>query len=92
MEKEVTVLEGQSLFDLAVQTAGSVEAVFALAVANGLGITGTLQPGQLLATVTVREQGIYAYYRAKGLAPATGRVELPGGIGYMGIGIDFIIS
>ena len=50
---EVKAKDRQSLLDMAVQTAGSVEAAFRLSAANDIGITDTLEDGQVLNTVPV---------------------------------------
>lgn len=46
---EVKAKDRQSLLDMAVQTAGSVEAAFRLSAANDIGITDTLEDGQVLS-------------------------------------------
>ena len=87
---EVKVKDRQSLLDMAVQTAGSMEAAFDLAVANGVSLTATLKDGQVLATVR--------YYSVQKIMPATAlsREEISvlerGGIGFMGIEMEFIVS
>ena len=43
---EVKVKDRQSLLDMAVQTAGSMEAAFGLSAANGVSLTDTLADGQ----------------------------------------------
>jgi len=93
----ITVLQGQSLFDIAVQEFGSVEAIHALATLNGLSVTDELVPGTLLQKTIVVDKRIATYYSNKGLMPATAgtadaEVVIQGGLGYMAIGIDFIIS
>ena len=86
--KKIKVLNNQSLFDIAIQEYGTVEAVFDLAMANGLGITDELNAGQELAVpdsdFVIPE--IVAYYKKNGLHPATGstgvietEVPVPGG-------------
>lgn len=91
--KTKTVIQ-QSLFDLAIQMGGSVESVFDLALNNELSITGEIMPGyDMNADKTTNEQ-IIDYYRIKNITPATSIIEThkQGGIGYMAIGIDFIVS
>ena len=47
------VLQGQTIFDIAIQELGSVEGAFALAVLNGISITDELTSGhELLLPVT----------------------------------------
>ena len=43
---EVKVKDRQSLLDMAVQTAGSMEAAFGLSAANGVSLTDTLADGR----------------------------------------------
>ena len=45
---EITVIQNQSLMDIAVQNDGCVLAVFDYAIANGISITDGLDPGQKL--------------------------------------------
>lgn len=70
---EVTVKDRQTLADIAIQTLGSVEAIFNLAVRNQLSITAELDDGDTLqwdiediANTHVREK-----YAALRLYPAT---------------------
>ena len=74
---EVKVLENQSLFDLAVQECGGIEAVFGLAVLNGLSVTDSVEPGTLLKLTSglVASSAIRGYYQARKLKPAT-NIEL----------------
>jgi hypothetical protein len=90
----ITILEGQSLPDIAIQESGSIEAVFDLAVKNGISITDKLQAGLNINNVNPLNQGIVAYYRAKNIRPATwmAQNQIHTGIGYMGIDVNFIIS
>jgi hypothetical protein len=67
----ITALQNQSLFDLAIQYAGSSEAAFALAVANNLSVTDDLQPGQQLREAGVINKSIADYYAGRQLKPAT---------------------
>nr|DAT95359.1 MAG TPA: hypothetical protein [Caudoviricetes sp.] len=95
---EVKAKYRQSLLDMAVQTAGSVEAAFRLSAANDIGITETLEDGQVIHTVPVENADTVRRYEALDIRPATEispeDMELApyGGIGFMGIEIDFIVS
>lgn len=94
---ETLVLDGQSLFDIAVQECGSVEAAFALAVANDIGITDEITPGTYLKKTSIVNKKIVDYYTLKNLKPATSSTIADGetvltGIGYMAIGKNFIVS
>lgn len=77
MNKDVRVSINQSLFDIAIQQCGSVEAVFAIAELNGLSITDALESGVLLEIPewVVVDKPITDYYKAKGLRPATDLIK-----------------
>lgn len=68
---KATVLQGQSLLDIAVQTCGSVEAAFDLAVANNLDIDDKLIAGQELDAVSTTDTQIVNYYKNRNIKPAT---------------------
>jgi len=92
----ITSLQGQTLFDIAVQTAGSVEAAFEMALINSIGITDDLVPGTNLSPVGILNKQIAAYYRNKNLMPATGlQGEIGddiGGIEYWAVETEFLVS
>lgn len=95
----VIVKDRQSLLDIAIQTSGSVEAVFVLAAKNNISVTETLSIGQELETVDVVSKMTLERMRVQGVSPATdiaNDIDTPiqpyGGIGYMAIGIDFVVS
>jgi len=70
------VLSGQTLFDIAIQSCGSIEAAFELAVLNGLNLTDELVPGQELALPEVVNSGIVTRYSNKGINPSTADNEV----------------
>ena len=88
----------QSLLDIALQTSGGVEAAFDLAEANGISISEPLEAEAELETVAAADKNVLAKYEARGIRPATElsteEVEAApyGGIGYMGIEIDFVVK
>lgn len=98
INKEVQALARQSVLDLAVQESGSVEQTFLLATRNDISITEVLAIGSHLACVDVADGVVVNRYVVKGVKPATEispeeMVIAPyGGINYMGIEIDFIVS
>ena len=93
---EVKAKDRQSLLDMAVQTAGSVEAAFRLSAANDIGITDTLEDGQVLNTVPVENAETVRRYGVQKIEPALSAEEMSAlaqeGINFMGIEIDFIVS
>lgn len=90
-------LSGQSLLDLAIQSSGSASAAFALAVANGISLTG--EPAGELTAVDVANKAVADYYAARNLMPATAITEAIGdnpsglaGIEYWIIETDFVVN
>lgn len=87
----------QSLLDIALQACGSIEAAFDLAAANDVSISEPLAAGVGLETVAPIDRIVLERFVAKGIRPATELSEentemAPyGGIGYMGIEIDFMV-
>ena len=98
---KTTAKERQSMLDMARQCGGHVETALALAVANELSVTDRLEDGQELTVpepVDVGNARVVRLYRAHGVEPAT-EVSAEdmqccpcGGIGYMGVEIDFEVS
>jgi hypothetical protein len=101
---QVTVLNNQSVFDIAIQYFGTIEASVLIAVLNGISITDELTPGHILE-LPVIDYGyseVAAYFKTEKIEPATGIsvyeisegevvTELEG-IDYWGIEYDFIVQ
>lgn len=70
---KTTTREGQCLVDIALATTGSVEGVWALALRNGLSVTGALDHGTEIAwdSEDVVDARVAARYVAEGICPAT---------------------
>lgn len=99
---QITALNRQSLFDIAIQALGGVDAAFSLALENDLSLTDELTTGKIidLSLIHTTRGGIVNkvvvdYYKNKESKPATGITEEQSkfeGIEFMGIEIDFIVS
>lgn len=95
MEKDV--LNRQSLFDVAVQRLGSVEAIFDLCEANNKSMTEDLQAGECLTMTEPADKKTADVFEIDGYCPATGITqeevnELTGdgeGVEFWGIEEDF---
>ena len=80
--------------DIAVQTSGGVEAAFDLAAANDVSVSEPLEAGAQLESAPV---AVLERYTARQIRPATElsdeEIEAApfGGIGYMGIEVDFMV-
>lgn len=92
-------LNRQSLFDIAVQECGSVEAAFGLAILNNLSISDELTPNNELKPVGVTNQKIVDHFKVNEIRPATAITDNEAtqtisdeGIEFWAIETDFIIS
>ena len=78
--KKITVLNNQSLFDISAQEYGTIEGIFEIALANGLGVTDTLTAGQKLVITEIDQSlvqpEIVDYYRRNNIHPATGETNV----------------
>ena len=92
---QTTTRNNQTLLDIAVQECGTVEAAFEIAERNGLALTDELNTGQKLDIVmtTTREESVVQELAADRIKPAAEVTEMVpyGGIGFMGIEIDFVV-
>ena len=92
----IPALQGQSLFDIALQTTGSVEAAFDMALLNLIAITDDIEAGRELTKVSVINNQIASYYSDKNIKPATfiqGAIgDDIGGIEYWAIETEFLVS
>lgn len=91
-------LDRQSILDIALQAGGGIEAAIEIATRHDTGISEDIDPGLEIEATTVANALVLERYTARNARPATGistadRETLPyGGIGYMGIEMDFIVS
>lgn len=73
---EVVVRDGQTLADIAIQEYGAIEALPALAMANGRSVTGTLRAGDVLTLPgKVYNRLMQGYCKNHDVRPATQRDE-----------------
>ncbi len=95
---KVKPLDRQSLIDIALQTSGGTEAALALAIKHDVAISEPLARDAELDTVDPVDREVLSRYEARNVRPATeispaDLEAIPyGGIGFMGIEIDFIVS
>lgn len=94
----ITVLNRQSLLDIAIQHTGSVFTAFDIALANGLSVSEMVEPGAVLILPEVEQNtDILNYYSAKKIQPATALqdlkiIEEKRGIGWMKVGRTFKVG
>lgn len=86
---------GQWLGDVAIKHAGTIEALFELAVKNDISPTESLKPGTELTPSDTQNKRVINYYERNRINPAssdTGSTQVVGrGIGNMTVNIDFIV-
>ncbi|MCR4559011.1 MAG: hypothetical protein K5685_02955 [Bacteroidales bacterium] len=94
----VTAAYKQTLLDLALQTGGTAESAMELALINSRSLSDELEAGdEIMLPDTPQNRRMVKYYDINGILPATGLKPefsgiVNGGINYMGIEIDFIVS
>jgi hypothetical protein len=83
----------QSILDFATQYAGTAEALFDLAMMNGIGITDETAPGIELLSYVSESTVVNAFIKSGlDIAGLIAIAAEPGGIGYMQIENDFKVS
>ena len=92
MSKQITVLAGQTITDIAIQYVGSEDAVAQIMELNDLSITSILSAGQVLTVPDVQDGRVESYFTAGGYEPAAGDLGEEAGLEYWRLEIDFIIS
>ena len=94
----MNVSDGQSLYDIACKALGSAAAAIQIALLNGISVTDNLLVGQDINIPDVVNKDIATFYANNGIDPATGMSDTEleelkiSGLGYMALGIDFIVS
>ena len=91
---------GQSLLDIALQETGNADNALLIAFANNISATNKLTAGDILSIPDNIEKNmdVLEVYQEKYVSPATiptsqqEALNPSGGIGYMSIEIDFIVS
>ena len=104
----VEAKDRQSLLDITLIAVGTMESAMAVAVANDMPLTADLEDGQEIVIPAMTSQGsgreqamerdgkVVESYAISGEEPATA-IEPEagvkfGGIGYMAVGVDFVVS
>ena len=98
MSKKTKILDRQSLFDVALQATGSIEGSIIIAIENNISISAEVVGLELQIDITPIDKIVAKRYTVQGVIPSTDitaedEVNVPyGGINFMGIEIDFIVS
>jgi hypothetical protein len=91
------ILDRQSLADIAIQYCGDASAAYAIAELNDISVTNELNAGDELILPDAINSNLVNYYSNNGIVPATMVTDDDmsaddGGLGYMALGFDFIVS
>jgi hypothetical protein len=93
---KVKTKQGQWLGDVVIRETGNLQKLVETAVLNDISMTENIAPGtEILCLSPPKSDSVADHYRAKGIYPATAMERAPGtpgGIGYMAVGITFIVS
>ncbi|MCF0184090.1 MAG: hypothetical protein HUK01_07130 [Bacteroidaceae bacterium] len=87
--------DGQTLLDIQIVNAGGMEGIIAMCALNNLSVTDDLADGQTLMCAGVVSPKVAAQFANLLGEPATALAQgapKMGGIGYMAVGVDFIVS
>lgn len=92
----VTVKKGQSLFDISVRYTGKSHNALAIAALNGLNLTGSVAAGTVVEIPELQQadvdRNVIREFVEGNLHPGTAGSEYSGGIGNMGIEINFMVN
>lgn len=95
----VNVKPHQCLLDISIQEKGGIGALFDFAVVNGRSITDDLTSGGtlLVPDTALINKRIFQLYEDESVIPANAYTAdddaaIKGGVGYMGIQVDFRVS
>lgn len=96
---KVDVMKFQNLLDVTIQETGTMENAFEVAAANGRSISDDITPGTIvIPDNATKEASVVTRLSDKRIKPATAITASEqstspyGGIGYMKIEYDFIVS
>lgn len=97
---KITVLNNQSVFDIAVRYCGNPLAAFNIALLNSISVDTSLSPGSEIEIPEFPQgKSVVDYFKSKNHQPATawnpisdGGQPKPEGISYWAISDDFIIT
>lgn len=89
------VKDNQTVFDMAIENSGSVDAAYDIAVKNNISISGTPPVNKTLQKSEITDRKVAEYMDKNKVTPASGSVSeitRTRGIGNMAIGENFRVS
>ncbi len=93
-KRTIITRHNQSVLDIALQAAGTIEAAFDIAEQNNMSITDVLTPRTQIEVEpnTVHEDNLAYYDKFKIVPASVSAKDVYVGIGYWKIGIDFKVQ
>lgn len=93
---EVTVKDRQTVLDVQIIACGCLEGIISTCALNDISVTESLTDGQVLQVAEVVQASVAKTYANKGYSPATDiesdAIVKVGGIGFMAVEMDFVVS
>lgn len=86
--------DGQTLLDLQLIGCGSMESIIDTCIKNDRSVSEDIADGDLIEVGEVENTDVVRMYANRNYSPATAlrSEEKYGGIGFMAVGVDFIVS
>lgn len=75
--RQVEVLNGQTIFDVAIQNCGSVDAAYDIAILNNIEVTSCPESGTVLYVPDAIKKKVVQYYQQNEIKPATAYLSNP---------------
>ena len=91
----ITSIQDQWLGDIVIRESGCIEAIVEVAIENEISVTDKMIPGLQVLQPIQANRHIVNYYNTNNIYPATAadlEVKSFRGIGYMAVGVNFIVS
>jgi hypothetical protein len=93
---KIQAKDRQSLLDILLIACGTLDGMIEVCALNGISLTDDLEEGQNIEVGDIVNNQMLSTYQTKGYCPATAiaadGIKRHGGIDYMAIGFDFIVS
>ena len=90
--QNISANNNQAVIDIAVQHAGSAQAIVDVCVDNNISATDNIANGQQLLISKTRNKNVVNYLKSENIKPASDAAETPAGIGVWALDVDFKIS
>ncbi|WP_346236161.1 hypothetical protein ABDK00_016860 [Niabella insulamsoli] len=90
--RSIKAANKQEVIDLAMQGSGSIDAVLDMCLKNDTSLTEDVTNGQSFLTADMRNKFVTQHFETERVKPSSAPGDLPDGIGFWIIGLDFKVS